>query len=136
MEDIPPELVFNWDQTGISIVPGSSWTMEAKGSKRVEIVGISNKRQITVVFCGAMTGEFLPPQLIYQGKTSACLPCYKFPSDWHVTCTQNHWSNEDKMKAYIELIIVPYVVCKCKELKVSSDQPALMFLEASKLKML
>ena len=25
MEDIPPELVFNWDQTGISIVPGSSW---------------------------------------------------------------------------------------------------------------
>ena len=24
MEDIPPELVFNWDQTGISIVPGSS----------------------------------------------------------------------------------------------------------------
>ena len=33
MEDIPPQLVFNWDQTGISIVPGSSWTMEAKGSK-------------------------------------------------------------------------------------------------------
>ena len=27
MEEIPPELVFNWDQTGISIVPGSSWTM-------------------------------------------------------------------------------------------------------------
>ena len=27
MEDIPPELVFNWDQTGISVVPGSSWTM-------------------------------------------------------------------------------------------------------------
>ena len=33
MEDIPAQLVFNWDQTGISIVPGSSWTMEAKGSK-------------------------------------------------------------------------------------------------------
>ena len=33
MEDISPQLVFNWDQTGISIVPGSSWTMEAKGSK-------------------------------------------------------------------------------------------------------
>lgn len=28
MEEIPPELVFNWDQTAISIVPGSSWTME------------------------------------------------------------------------------------------------------------
>ena len=102
MEDIPPELVFNWDQTGISVVPGSLWKMEAKGSKRVEIVGISDKRQITAVFCGAMTGEFLPPQLIYQGKTSACLPRYSFPDDWHVTCTPNHWSNEDKMKEYIE----------------------------------
>ena len=32
MEDILPEFVFNWDQTGISVVPGSSWTMEVKGS--------------------------------------------------------------------------------------------------------
>ena len=30
MEDIPPQLIFNCDQTGISVVPGSSWTMEAK----------------------------------------------------------------------------------------------------------
>ena len=125
MEDIPPELVFNWDQTGISIVPGSSWTMEVKGSKRVEIVDMDDKRQITALFCCTLTGEFLPLQLIYQGKTSACLPRYKFPDDWHVTCTPNHWSNEDKMKEYIEKIIIPYVDHKRKKLKVSSDQPAL-----------
>ena len=33
IEEIPPQLVYNWDQTGISIVPVSSWTMEAKGSR-------------------------------------------------------------------------------------------------------
>lgn len=33
MEDIPPELVFNWDQTGISVVPGSLWTMDTKGAQ-------------------------------------------------------------------------------------------------------
>ena len=33
LEEIPPDLVFNWDQTGVSIVPGSSWTMELKGLK-------------------------------------------------------------------------------------------------------
>ena len=64
MEDIPQPLVFNWDQTGISFVPGSSWTMDVKRSKRVEIVGMGDKRQITAVFCGAMSGEFLPPQII------------------------------------------------------------------------
>ena len=49
MEEVPPELVFNWDQTGISIVPGSSWTMEVKGSKRVEIAGMNDKLQISAV---------------------------------------------------------------------------------------
>ena len=73
MEDAPMELVFNWDQIEISIVPGSTWTMELKGSKRVEITGISDKRQITTVFCATLAGEFLPPQLIYQGKMSACV---------------------------------------------------------------
>ena len=131
MEDIPPELVFNWDQMGISIVPGSSWTMEVKGSKRVEIAGMNDKRQNTAVFCGTLTGEFLPPQLIYQGKTSACLHRYQFPDDWHVTCTPNHWSNEDKMKEYIERMI-PYVDSKHKELKVSSDQPALAIYDVFK----
>jgi hypothetical protein len=81
--------------------------MELKGSKRVEIVGIDDKRQITAVFCGTLAGEFLPLQLIYQGKTKASLPPYKFPSDWHVTFTPNHWSNEDTTKeSYITICTV------------------------------
>ena len=31
-----------------------------------------------------MTGDFLPPQLIYQGETQCSLP-KNFPADWHVT---------------------------------------------------
>ena len=45
--DIPKQLVINWDQTGINIVPVSQWTMEVEGAKRVEIQGIDDKRQIT-----------------------------------------------------------------------------------------
>ena len=116
MEEIPPQLVFNWDQTGISVVPGSAWTMDLKGSKRVEIVGIDDKGQFTAVFCGSLDGDILPLQVIYQGKTTASLPHFNFPSNWHVTCTANHWSNEEKMKEYVTKIIIPYVECKRKEL--------------------
>ncbi len=80
-DDIPPELVINWDQTGIHYVPVSSWTMEKEGSKRVEIAGADDKRQITAVLGGSMAGDFLPVQLIYQGKTATSL---NFPSSWHV----------------------------------------------------
>jgi hypothetical protein len=33
MEDIPSSLIINWDQTAISIVPGSQWTMAPSGSR-------------------------------------------------------------------------------------------------------
>ena len=132
MENVPMELVFNWDQTGVSIVPGSTWTMELKGSKRVEITGISDKRQITAVFCGTLAGDFLPPQLIYQGKTSACLPRHKFPGDWHITCTPNHWSNEEKMKEYLKEIIIPYVQQKRQMLGLPPNHAALALFDVFK----
>ena len=72
--------------------------MEAEGLKRVEAIGLHDKRQITAVFCAALTGELLPLQLIYQGKTTACLLKFAFPSEWNVTYTPNHWSNEQKTK--------------------------------------
>ena len=52
--DIPPDLVINWDHTGLNYVPVSNWTMAPEGSKRVEIVGIDNKRQITAILAGTL----------------------------------------------------------------------------------
>ena len=59
MEEISPQLVFNWDQTGINIVPSCSWTMEERGSKRIKLVGIKDKHQITAVFLLYYTRRFL-----------------------------------------------------------------------------
>jgi hypothetical protein len=85
MEEIPPKLIMNWDQTGIKLVPTSSYTMERRSSKRVEMGGAGDKRQITAVFCGIIFGDFLPVQLIYKGKTPRCHSRYKFPADWSIT---------------------------------------------------
>ena len=79
--------------------------MAEEGSKRVEIAGKDDKRQLTAVFAGLMNGEFLLSQLIYQGKTTSCLPHYDFPAGWHLTFSPNHWSNEETMKEYIEHIV-------------------------------
>lgn len=55
IEEIPAGLIINWDQTGINYVPTNSWTMEKEGQKRVDC------RQITAVFAGFLTRDFLPP---------------------------------------------------------------------------
>ena len=57
MEGIPNSLIINWDQTGMKIVPTSSWTMEKKGTK---IKAADDKRQTTGFFACSLTGDFLP----------------------------------------------------------------------------
>ena len=129
MEEIPAQLILNWDQTGIHLVPAASWTMEQVGSKRVEIKGVGDKRQITAVLCGSLTGDYLPPQLIYKGKTSHCHPNFKFPADWHVTHSPKHWSTEDTMVQYVKEIIIPYVDSQRDLLGADASQAALVIMD-------
>jgi len=82
MDEVPEQLVINWDQTGINYVPVSSWTMEQEETKRVELLGKDDKWQLTTLFTGPMSGDFLPVKLVHQGKTIKCSPCFKFSVDW------------------------------------------------------
>ena len=70
MDEIPPQLVINFDQTGVNYIPTSAWTMEKQGAKRVKIIGKDDKCQTTAVLGGMMAGDFLLIQLVYQGTTS------------------------------------------------------------------
>ena len=99
--------------------------MAKEGAKKISIAGQDDKRQITGVFTVTLDGQFLPPQLIYQGTTAACLPRTKFPTDWHVTCSPNHWANEATTKEYIRRIINPYIKKKRQELKLADNHHSL-----------
>ena len=70
-------------------MPVSPLTIEQTGAKQVEISGVDEKRQITAVFAASPVGKLLPLQLICQDKKPACLPTFKFPSDWNVTYAIN-----------------------------------------------
>lgn len=47
--NIMDDLILNWDQTGVNLIPGGDWTMDAKGSKQVNITNLDDKRQITTL---------------------------------------------------------------------------------------
>ena len=106
--------------------------MAQKGAKRIELIGLGDKRQITAIVCGTLSGDFLPFQLIYTGKTTACLPSVKFPKDWLLSYTPNHWSNEDKTKEYTRSVIIAYVQRKRKELSLADTFSALTIFDVFK----
>ena len=123
MDEIPPALILKW---GINCVPVSSWTTESEGAKRVELAGKDDKRQITAVFGCSLVGDFLPLQLIYQGKTTRCLPQVEVPPDWHITYSV---TNDSTMKDYVDKIIIPCIQKKREELNVLPDHRALLLFD-------
>ena len=129
MEEILSELVLNWDHTRVHYVPTSNWTMERMGSKRIEVVGLDDKRQITLVFGASMSGDFLPPQVKYSGKTTRCLPPVKFPDDWNITYTENHWANENTTEVHIKKILISYIESCRKKLHLSTSHAALVVFD-------
>ena len=106
---IPESLVINLDQTGIKLVPTGDWTMAEEGSKRVEVAGLGDKRQVTATFAACLDGTFLPMQILYQGKTARCHPKYRFPEGFDTFHTPNHWANAETCQRFFEKIIFPYV---------------------------
>lgn len=96
-------LRFVWD--GSQWLP--SWTVEKEGSKTVEVVAVDDKRQITAVFAGSLTGDYLPLRLMYNGTMQQCLPTVHFLPKWHIACSQNHWPDQSTTRAYIENTLLP-----------------------------
>ena len=129
MEEIPDDMVLNWDQTAIKYIPLSNWTMDKEGCKRVEVVGIDDKRQIMTTFAASLSGNFLPMQLVYEGKTTKCHPAVEFPEGWHVTHMPSHWCNEETVIEYIKSVIVSYMTQKRKQLGLDLKQTELVILD-------
>lgn len=130
---IPSELVLNVDQTPSSYVSVGRMTMTDKKTSSVPIKGLTDKRNITLTFTISLSGEFLPMQIIYQGKTPASQPKNtKFPSGFLITQNPKHYSNETETLKLLDKVIKPYVEKKKEELKLPETQKSLLVWDVSK----
>ena len=108
----------NSDQTLIYFSAGAEETYAAIGSKQVEVVGKDERRGFTLMVGVSMSGEVLPFQAIFSGKTSASLPTSAAPgyskatedlkSRFEYSKWDNHLSTIDTIKSYVNDILAPY----------------------------
>ena len=127
---IPPSLVLNLDQTPLKYVPVSQETMARRGSTSVTVEGSNDKRMITGTFAITLSGNFLPVQLIYAGKTTQSIPKIAFPDSFSLSANPTHFSNTEESLKFLDEIIIPYVVRERSKLEVSMEQKALMIMDA------
>ena len=72
-----------------------------RGSKHVPAWFYDDKRQYTGNIVHNALGNFVTMQLVYGGTTDRSLPT-KFPEDWVVGYSVNHWSNLVEKKRLVD----------------------------------
>ena len=55
-----------------------------------------------------MSGEFLPIPVIYEDKTTRCLPKCTFPENFDITFFENHWFNTEKGISFFKKVVFPH----------------------------
>jgi hypothetical protein len=139
---IPPSMLVNTDQTGIHMVPsGGARTWAEKGSKHVLVHGMEDKRQITCSVSSTAAGNLLLFQLIFTGTIDRCLPprnvgrqvCEE--EGWHLTCSNNHWSNLATCKDFVGHILEPYRQKQAKEMGLEKSSKLIWLLDCWSVQM-
>ena len=107
--NIPDERIINVDQTPSKYMPTSSVTTAEKNSKHVPKQEVDDKCAITLKLAKTLSGDMLPFQMIYTGKTSCSLPAAKFPESFLLGFKKLHWSNEEETLPLLKEVISPYI---------------------------
>ena len=85
------------------------------------MANVDDKRQITATFWDNNVGEFLPVQLIYGNVNDKCHPKVKFQESFHITHSQNHWSNKNIVMEYLKKLICADIKSKRQALKLPEN---------------
>ncbi|KAJ4436072.1 hypothetical protein ANN_18699 [Periplaneta americana] len=66
LQDVPPELIVNFDETNLVNDQGRSKVLVRKGCKHPERILDSSKVSHSVTFAGTASGTLLPPYIVYK----------------------------------------------------------------------
>ena len=102
----------------------SKVTMTEKGSKHVSVAGGTDKRCITLTVTKRMSGQLLPLQVIYKGKTERCLPP-KARDDKRFLFSYN----EETLRLFDGILLL-YIEKTKKDLNLPNDQNSLLIWDA------
>ena len=133
-EDIPIEIYINSDQTQVVYSPGNRMTWAPSGSKQVQLVGVDEKRAFTLLVSVSASGNVLPFQAIYAGKSPLSCPRDDArhiedvqKAGFHLvpSGTTTYWSNLETMKDFVTYILAPYFTDMKAKLGLPKSQKSL-----------
>lgn len=122
-EEIPAVCIVNADQTQVVYNAGSHSTWNASGKRQVHILVLEEKRAFTLLVAASLSGNILPFQAIYGGKSLCSLPdpdaqgsaeahSLGFLLDY--SGLDSYWSTQATMQHFVSQVLTPYFCAQIK----------------------
>jgi hypothetical protein len=105
--NVPPENIYNYDETNFTNDPGKSIVICRRGRKRVEVVRDSTKQAFSVMWCGNAAGELLPPMVVYKSKNVYAGWTENGPKEAIYDCTESGWFDSSSFKTWFVEVLLP-----------------------------
>jgi hypothetical protein len=106
---IPPQNIYNCDETNLQDNPGAKKAIFPLGVKYAEQIQDHSKTSISIMFCGSATGDFLPPYVIYKGQNVYDSWCKGGPKGTYYTSTSSGWFDTYTFCDWFRRIFLPHV---------------------------
>ena len=106
---VPPECIYNFDETNVLDDPGAKTVICRRGRNRVERKVNHLKTSISFMLCGTAAGEFIPPMVVYKSEH-----CYE---NWTIggynnmvyDCTTNRWFDSRTFQTWFFKQFIPSI---------------------------
>ena len=130
--NVPKPLTVSIDETNALFVNRATKQRVKKGAKRVRVIGVGQEKSQITVTLGANeeTGELLPTQYIFGGKTTRCHPKDPPTRDGdYFAHTESHWQTPETFKEYLDKVVMPYKEATIRRLRLPVDQKMIIKLD-------
>lgn len=108
VEGVPPENIFNYDETNFTEDPGAKKAFFLRGTKYAEKICDSSKNAISVLFCGSAAGDLLPIYVVYQAINCYEAWCQGGPPGSRYSATARGWFNFFTVEDWFTKIFLPH----------------------------
>lgn len=113
IEGIPPENIFNYDETNLTDDPGSKKVIVKRGCKYPENICNKSKAAISIMMCGSAAGEVVPPFVVYKSKYLWDTWTMGGPTGSRYSNSVSGWFNTETFSQWFKTVMLP--ILKKKE---------------------
>ena len=113
---VVPKMVINMDETNFDFDDSRSVTLERVGTRTVSLRSTKSCKRATVILAVTLSGEKLPPFVIFAGKRKARIHRQVtvqaaergFPGDVLYSVQENAWNNGEVMQEWLKRVYEPW----------------------------